>query len=320
MALTMRSILLLLPLILQAYAQKTRILAIGDSITAIWCSYRGYLWQKLDAAGLAANIDFVGSQNGGCTFTFDADHEAVGGSSAIQGANAGSMRTWMANDKPDIVLMHWGTNDMNAGYPTPDPVLNAYTTLLSQSREYNPNIKWVVAQIIPMACCDSRVQQLDAAIPAWAANNTKPNSPIYVVDCHTGFDVTADTADGTHPNTGGAQKMANAFYPGVLKALGSSTPATTTGVRTTTTTTLLTTTTTRPSTTTTTTRPSTTTTTRSTTTTTRTTITTAAPSPTSGSCTNSKWAQCDGQGFAGPKCCPAGTTCKFSNAWYSQCL
>ncbi|KAJ3144544.1 hypothetical protein HK101_002652 [Irineochytrium annulatum] len=32
------------------------------------------------------------------------------------------------------------------------------------------------------------------------------------------------------------------------------------------------------------------------------------------------WAQCGGIGFSGPTCCQAGTTCQFSNAWYSQCL
>jgi len=33
-----------------------------------------------------------------------------------------------------------------------------------------------------------------------------------------------------------------------------------------------------------------------------------------------KWAQCGGQGFTGPTCCQSGSTCKFSNQWYSQCL
>ncbi|CAG7853262.1 Endo-1,4-beta-xylanase xynf11a Short=Xylanase xynf11a; AltName: Full=1,4-beta-D-xylan xylanohydrolase xynf11a; Flags: Precursor [Serendipita indica DSM 11827] len=33
-----------------------------------------------------------------------------------------------------------------------------------------------------------------------------------------------------------------------------------------------------------------------------------------------KWGQCGGQGYSGPTCCQSGSTCKYSNAWYSQCL
>jgi endo-1,4-beta-xylanase len=37
-----------------------------------------------------------------------------------------------------------------------------------------------------------------------------------------------------------------------------------------------------------------------------------------GTC-SSQWGQCGGQGWNGPTCCSSGT-CKYSNAWYSQCL
>jgi len=33
-----------------------------------------------------------------------------------------------------------------------------------------------------------------------------------------------------------------------------------------------------------------------------------------------KWAQCGGQGWTGPTVCVSGSTCTFSNQWYSQCL
>jgi endo-1,4-beta-xylanase len=39
----------------------------------------------------------------------------------------------------------------------------------------------------------------------------------------------------------------------------------------------------------------------------------------SGSCA-AHWAQCGGEGYSGPTCCVSGTTCQYSNAWYSQCL
>ncbi|KAG8966966.1 hypothetical protein FRC05_002342 [Tulasnella sp. 425] len=58
----------------------------------------------------------------------------------------------------------------------------------------------------------------------------------------------------------------------------------------------------------------TTTSTRTTTTTTRTTTTTA------GGATQTHYGQCGGIGYNGPTVCASGTTCKYSNDWYSQCL
>lgn len=41
--------------------------------------------------------------------------------------------------------------------------------------------------------------------------------------------------------------------------------------------------------------------------------------PTGGPCAK-KYDQCGGETYTGPKCCESGSTCKFSNQWYSQCL
>ncbi|KAJ3036669.1 hypothetical protein HDV00_002493 [Rhizophlyctis rosea] len=59
-----------------------------------------------------------------------------------------------------------------------------------------------------------------------------------------------------------------------------------------------------------------------TTTTTRTQPTTTTTTTSSGSGGNCapKYAQCGGQGYSGLTCCQSGSTCKYSNAWYSQCL
>ncbi|KAI8813159.1 glycoside hydrolase superfamily [Cladochytrium replicatum] len=57
-----------------------------------------------------------------------------------------------------------------------------------------------------------------------------------------------------------------------------------------------------------------------------TTTTTVRTSPTpgngggnGGSC-SAKYGQCGGQGWSGPKCCQAGSTCQVSNPYYSQCV
>ena len=35
---------------------------------------------------------------------------------------------------------------------------------------------------------------------------------------------------------------------------------------------------------------------------------------------SAEWGQCGGEGWTGPTTCVAGTTCVYSNPWYSQCL
>jgi lysophospholipase L1-like esterase len=45
-------------------------------------------------------------------------------------------------------------------------------------------------------------------ITTWAAGKATAASPIMVVDQWTGFDATADTVDGVHPNASGSTKMA----------------------------------------------------------------------------------------------------------------
>ncbi|KAJ3039661.1 hypothetical protein HDV00_012005 [Rhizophlyctis rosea] len=98
---------------------------------------------------------------------------------------------------------------------------------------------------------------------------------------------------------------------------GGSASTTRTTAAATTTTTVATTSTTSVRTTTTTVPRTTTTSVRSTTTTTRPSTTTAAGG--NNNCA-SKYGQCGGQGFTGPTCCQAGSTCQVSNPYYSQCI
>ncbi|KZS87222.1 putative endo-1,4-beta-xylanase B precursor [Sistotremastrum niveocremeum HHB9708] len=52
---------------------------------------------------------------------------------------------------------------------------------------------------------------------------------------------------------------------------------------------------------------------------TSTTTSTSSTGGGTGSCA-AHWGQCGGIGWTGPTCCASGTTCKASNAYYSQCL
>ena len=198
-----------------------RIMALGDSITGSPGCWRALLWQKLPAA----RVDFVGTLPAqGCGFPYDGENEGHGGALVTNVADQDQLPGWLAATHPDVVLMHFGTNDVWSGRPTAT-VLTAYGKLVSQMRTSNPAMKILVAQIIPMnpsncAACARRVVSLNAAIPGWAAALTTAASPITVVDQWTGFDTATDTDDGVHPNGSGSAKIANRWYPALAAAIG----------------------------------------------------------------------------------------------------
>jgi cellulase/cellobiase CelA1 len=215
-------------------ATPVRIMPLGDSITAGPGCWRAKLWHRLQTSGYP-DVDFVGTQSdgGGCNpgYSYDFDHEGHGGYSATGIASNDQLPPWLAAARPDVVLMHLGTNDMWGGYIPLQDKLTAFTKLVGQMRAQNPAMKIIVAKIIPMsaaacATCPADVMALDNALPAWAAGLTTAKSPIVLADLWTGYDAVADNVDGVHPNDTGFQKMSDAWYPVLAQVLGGSTPTT----------------------------------------------------------------------------------------------
>jgi lysophospholipase L1-like esterase len=204
-----------------AHAAAIKIMPLGDSITGSPGCWRAILWNRLQSAGFT-NIDFVGTLNnmGDCGTTFDGDNEGHGGFLATNIANQNQLPPWLAATNPDVLMIQLGTNDVWNNI-APATILAAFSTLIDQARANNPNIRVIVAQILPMnpsgcADCPQRVINFNAAIPAWASAKSTSQSPVTVVDLWTGFDVAADTVDGVHPNsTTGIQKVSNSWYPAI---------------------------------------------------------------------------------------------------------
>jgi lysophospholipase L1-like esterase len=207
-------------------AVPLRIMTLGDSITGGPGCWRALLWDRLQRTGFT-NIDFVGTlAGGGCNLAnWDGDNEGHGGFLATGIANQNQLPGWLAATRPDIVVMHLGTNDVWNNIPAAT-ILAAYSTLVDQMRASNPAMKILVAKIIPMTpsgctTCPTGVTALNGAIPGWAASKTTAASPITVVDQFTGFDTVADTiGDGVHPDDSGFQKMSDRWYPALTPLLG----------------------------------------------------------------------------------------------------
>lgn len=209
-------------------ASTVRVMPLGDSITGSPGCWRALLWQQLQSTG-HTNVDMVGTlRDPGCGIAYDGDNEGHGGYLATNIANQNLLPGWLSATRPDVVMMHLGTNDVWSNI-APSTILAAYTTLVNQMRASNPQMKILIAQILPMnpsncAACAQRVTALNAVIPGWAAAHSTAQSPITVVDQWTGFNDATDTVDGVHPNDAGNHKVAARWLPALTAALGGSTP------------------------------------------------------------------------------------------------
>ncbi|MBK9419012.1 MAG: hypothetical protein IPN62_17460 [Flavobacteriales bacterium] len=126
----------------QGCQSNIKVMPLGDSITrgnaAIprW-SYRPYLFQDLTNSGI--DIDFVGglTDNYNTGFVYDRNHEGHSGWTPAQ--VAANIMSWLKNSKPEMILLHIGTNELNIA--DVESILNIIDT-------YNENIVVVLARII----------------------------------------------------------------------------------------------------------------------------------------------------------------------------
>jgi len=227
-------------------AATVKIMCIGDSITAgnNSPSWRWEFFQRLAWGGYAANVQFVGPYSGGSnpsdSLANPEDGQVVNGQTfhsqhaAVWGISSGTLASgWDNTDTgydPDIAIIHLGTNDTYIDSSATDQyqrqiwnyttTLNDYGTIITNLRAENPNIVILLSEIIPRAFDYSFAPGLNAVIPAWAAQNSEPNSPIVVVDNYDGYDpFRMSQPDGTHPATDGEDFMAQNFFNAIVPYL-----------------------------------------------------------------------------------------------------
>ncbi len=208
----------------RVYAAPVKIMPLGNSITGSPGCWRCILWNELQDNGYT-DIDFVGTlPPQGCGEPYDGDNEGHGGALATTVANENQLPGWLSSTNPDIVLMHFGTNDVWSAKGT-SVIIDAFSTLVDQMRANNPNMIILVAQIIPMdsdrscSSCYQGVIDLNNAILGWASGKSTSQSPIIVVDQWTGFSEINDTYDGVHPNDNGDKKISDKWYSALTSVL-----------------------------------------------------------------------------------------------------
>lgn len=208
------------PLELRTLLAATRIMPLGDSITessAGRASYRYWLWQSLQQASY--DVDFVGSQNGvagGAPLfpNFDQNHQGHSGYRADQLRD--NIINWANANRPDIVLLHAGTNDLLQGQGS-NGTSTEIGQIIDNLRTVNPGVTVLLARIIPGATIN--VNSLNNSITNLAASKNTAQSRVILVDQQSGFSASADLYDGIHPTQGGEQKMSGKWLAALSSVL-----------------------------------------------------------------------------------------------------
>jgi lysophospholipase L1-like esterase len=117
---------------------------------------------------------------------------------------------WVSNANPDIVLLHIGTNDIMLGQAV-SGVLSEVGQIIDAIRSVKPNIKIIVAQILPVDGFDAEVAAYNSGLATLVASKTSGTSPVRLADMFSGFG-SNDKYDGVHPNDTGESKMADRWY------------------------------------------------------------------------------------------------------------
>lgn len=197
-----------------AAGTKTQVILmpLGDSITDGGDSMGGYrldLWKKLVQTD-GAKIDFVGSLNGGPDDLGDKDHEGHIGWN-IKELDA-QINGWMSSSKPDIVLLHIGTNDLDQGASASEMETNL-KKLITDIYAAKPDTALVVSSLIITTVGEKATwTAYNASIPGIVNEFKSQGKNITYVDMSNSL-TEADLDDGAHPTWEGYSKMANVWYP-----------------------------------------------------------------------------------------------------------
>lgn len=197
-----------------------RIMPLGDSITQGEYgrfSYRVWLGRLLTERG--CRFDFVGSQRemyrGATPGDYDPDHEGHWGWTTDEVLRR--LDGWAAAARPDVVLLHLGTNDVGRQNGVEQAAANL-ERIIVLLRASNPAVVVLLAQLIPGRGLEDKIRALNARIAELAGRLNSSSSPVLVVDQFSGFDAAADTYDGLHPTAAGERKLAQRWFA-VLKDL-----------------------------------------------------------------------------------------------------
>lgn len=183
------------------WPETVRIQMIGDSITA-GPHTRGSLWDELIERNCDA--DLVGTQNDFADLVGDADHDGYEGFAIAE--IAALVPDVIERERPDVVLVHAGTNDLAPGVDVAAAV-GRLEALVRSVLSTAPSVRVIVAEIVPLDGAITEVEAFNDGVAAMVTRLAEvEDRAVTVVDQFTGFDLARDSDDGVHPNESGGRK------------------------------------------------------------------------------------------------------------------
>jgi lysophospholipase L1-like esterase len=188
-----------------------RIMPLGDSITfgdgsSHGAGYRRDLWHALADAG--HDVEFVGSEQDGAVP--DPDHEGHPGWEIRDIAD--QVVRWLRMWRPNVVLLHLGTNDLNRNVDVRGAPARL-GALIDTILRTQPDVRLYVSSLAPVLdeVVQRRVDTFNTEVPRLVAERAAAGHDIRYVDIAATLS-TADLADDLHPNDRGYAKMADAWF------------------------------------------------------------------------------------------------------------
>ena len=199
------------------FAQNLRIMPMGDSITEgigapSGNSYRAPLYDRL--INEVTQLDYVGNSRHGNLR--DVEHEGHSGWRIDQIASIAS--GVVIQYRPNVVLLHIGTNDLNNNYQV-DTAPARLASLIDQIFAAAPNTTILVAAIIrsTSSSTQDKIVRFNEQTRFTVESRANQGKRIALVDM--GAVTNADLADSLHPNDSGFRKMSDAWYTGIRQAI-----------------------------------------------------------------------------------------------------
>lgn len=199
-------------------AQKRfTVLGLGDSITEGGDNFQSYLfplWEMLFTAGYS--FDFIGPNSDKCRIGSINNAGFSGKSAEFLDAHIDSI---YQKYNADIVLLHSGHNHFESEKPIVG-IIEALGSIIHKIRAINPNVKILVAQVIPSGKLPkySYIPELNKSIAKMVKCQNSGN--VLLVNQAKGFDWQKYTiSDQVHPNVAGAEKMAEVWFDALKEIL-----------------------------------------------------------------------------------------------------
>jgi hypothetical protein len=210
------------------------ILPLGDSITdGFPFEAGGYRVELFHRTLLGSkHVTFVGSlSNGPATvdgIAFPSHHEGHTGFTIVNEPTAGRSGISptitdmaIANNRPNIILLMIGTNDIDLSIALPTAPTRL-ATLVDEIVADAPNSLLVVGQLVPTTTDTENVrfQAYNAAMPAIVQQRASVGKHVMLVDMYSAFTANANykTAymnDNLHPNAAGYALMGQTWYAAI---------------------------------------------------------------------------------------------------------